>query len=67
MSVKGRPMDDIVSDMLNAPGASIDRTKHVHVFRKEYPICLIRGCGVAKDRRASAAEDYGETENSPPL
>lgn len=37
-----RDIEDVVSDMLNESPAPVAR--HVHVFRKEYARCLLKGC-----------------------
>lgn len=39
-------IEDVVSDMLNSSPTPV--AKHVHVFRKEYDRCLLKGCGSLK-------------------
>jgi hypothetical protein len=49
MSDEGlKRIDDIISEMLNDPKSPI-KPRHVHVFRKEYDKCLIRGCDAPKN------------------
>lgn len=51
MSDKGRPVKDIVSAMLNDVTKPIN-PRHVHVFRKEYKTCMIKGCLMTPSGRA---------------
>jgi hypothetical protein len=46
MSVSKKPITDIVSGLLSSSNA---KPRHVHVFRKEYDKCLIRGCDAPKN------------------
>lgn len=39
-----RGVEDVVSDLLNSPVARVNNVRHLHVFRKEYPQCMLRGC-----------------------
>lgn len=41
--VAKKPVEDVVSNMLNESPTSV--AKHLHVFRKEYRSCMIKGCG----------------------
>lgn len=45
-----REIEDVVSSMLNASEHPIAR--HVHVFRKEYPKCLLKGCGALRSHHS---------------
>lgn len=45
-----RDIEDVVSSMLNATPAPV--AKHVHVFRKEYPKCLLKGCGALRSHHS---------------
>lgn len=45
-----RDVEDVVSEALNELPMPILKMRHVHVFRKEYPKCLIRGCEASRDR-----------------
>lgn len=45
-----RDLEDVVSSMLNATPAPV--AKHVHVFRKEYPKCLLKGCGALRSHHS---------------
>lgn len=51
-----REVKDVISDLLNDVSKPVIKSRHVHVFRKEYRTCLIRGCystpsGRAEDSR----------------
>jgi hypothetical protein len=41
--VAKKPIEDVVSDKLNASSEPV--VKHLHVWRKEYRTCMIKGCG----------------------
>lgn len=45
-----RTVEDVVSSMLNASEHPIAR--HVHVFRKEYPKCMLKGCGALRSHHS---------------
>lgn len=46
-----RVVEDVVSSMLNHPSTTAS-PHHVHVWRKEYNTCMIKGCGKPKDSYA---------------
>lgn len=55
MSKRKKKVEDVVSPALNDVERPVN-PRHVHVFRKEYRTCLIRGCystpsGRAEDSR----------------
>lgn len=39
-----RDIEDVVSSLLNHPSMTT-KPNHVHVWRKEYYTCMIKGCG----------------------
>lgn len=45
-----KELEDVVSSMLNASEHPIAR--HVHVFRKEYPKCMLKGCGALRSHHS---------------
>lgn len=45
-----RDIEDVVSSMLNDSSHPVAR--HVHVFRKEYPKCLLKGCGALRSHHS---------------
>lgn len=45
---ESKPIEDVVSDMLNDADSPV--AKHVHVWRKEYRYCMIKGCGSRKGK-----------------
>lgn len=42
-----RDIEDVVSDMLNVSPVAKSSYGHVHVFRKEYDHCLLKGCNAS--------------------
>lgn len=38
-----RNIEDVVSEMLSS-GPPVAGLSHIHVFRKEYPKCMLKGC-----------------------
>jgi hypothetical protein len=51
-----KPIVDVVSEMLNDPKTirtedsitfPVAKLSHVHIFRKEYPRCVLRGCNAS--------------------
>jgi len=48
LRARSREIEDIISEALcEIPVADL-KTRHVHVFRKEYEKCLIKGCGASR-------------------
>ena len=47
-----RDIEDVVSSLLNHPSMTA-KPHHVHVWRKEYPTCMIKGCGAVNVQRPS--------------
>lgn len=48
-----RDVKDVVSNLLNDTDKPVTiKTRHVHIFRKEYKTCLIKGCYMTPSGRA---------------
>ncbi|MFE1145209.1 hypothetical protein [Streptomyces rochei] len=47
-----RSIEDIVSEALNELPVAKLGPRHVHVFRKEYDKCLLKGCDAKKSHKA---------------
>lgn len=43
-----RDIEDVVSELLSSPVAKNLGPRHIHVWRKEYPKCMLKGCGAKK-------------------
>lgn len=43
-----KPIVDVVSELLNSSKAPVARKlSHTHIFRKEYPRCMLGGCNAS--------------------
>lgn len=46
-----KPIEDVVSDLLNA--SPVAKARHIHVWRSEYKTCMIKGCGHTRSPRVT--------------
>lgn len=54
MKYAEKPIHDVVNDMLMDTRSDVSMVRHVHVFRREYSKCLLKGCH-AKNKKFDAS------------